>query len=278
MVSNGKRMRILWTDGDGSGDSNKAFITRSKTTVRGHPTWKMYMGKVPHPIIYGRREPQVYKSRTYTARELSTFWLYDYDNLGNIKANRPNRDRPAYLETSTTVFAMGLLHDDKTAEYEFCGRPASSEQNTPDWRVRRPEEEAQAKRIKASTQISLSGTIPVLSMYESSIPRPYVSGPIDGNTKPLSITNKAIQGLPYFDIPTATIRKRPIAIPGDMAGVYADFSSKRNAEAALPTAGLAGTEITGMIAAPEPKRIKVKQEADIQSELLAMSEKLDSSE
>lgn len=120
--------------------------------------------------------------------------------------------------------------------------------------------------------------MPVLSMYESSIPRPYVSGPIDGNTKPLSITNKAIQGLPYFDIPTATIRKRPIAIPGDMAGVYADFSSKRNAEAALPTAGSAGTETTGMIAAPEPKRIKVKQEADIQSELLAMSEKLDSSE
>lgn len=72
MVSGGKRMRILWTDGDGSGDSNKAFITRSKTTVRGHPTWKMYMGKVPHPIIYGRREPQGMYTSTTTPVTQST--------------------------------------------------------------------------------------------------------------------------------------------------------------------------------------------------------------
>ena len=235
MVSDGKRMRILWHDGDGNGDSNKAFVMQSKTTVRGHPTWKMYMAKVPRPIIYGRKEPPryvylddkacyaVYNSQTYTAKGLSTFWPYDFDNLGNITASRPNRGRPAYLENSTTVFARGPLRRSKLAEYEFCGRPASSGQQTPDWRVKRAAEEAQAKIIEASTQISLSGTMPAMHK-----PRPYV--------------------------------------PGDMAAVYAGFTSNRNAEATAASAG------------PEPKRIKVKQEVDIQNELLAMIEKLDSSE
>ncbi|KAI4620200.1 hypothetical protein J4E80_004726 [Alternaria sp. BMP 0032] len=272
MVSDGKRMRILWHDGDGNGDSNKAFVMRSKTTVRGHPTWKMYMGKVPRPIIYGRKEPPryvylddkacyaVYNSQTYTAKELSTFWPYDFDNLGNIKASRPNRGRPAYLENSTTVFARGPLRRSKLAEYEFCGRPASSGQQTPDWRVKRAAEEAQAKGIEASTQISLSGTMPAMHK-----PRPYVPGPIDGNIKPLSITDRAIQGSPYSDIPAAAMRKRPRPVPGDMAAVYASFTSNRNAEA------------TAASAVPESKRVKVKQEVDIQNELLAMIEKLDSS-
>ena len=284
MVSDGKRMRILWGDDDGNGDSNKVFVTRSKTTVRGLPTWKMYMGKVPRPIIYGRRGPlryvylddkacyAVYSSQTYTAKELSTFWPYDFDNLGNIKANRPNRGRPAYLENSTTVFARGSLRRDKTAEYEFCGRPVSPE-CTHDWRLKRAAEKAQANRIEASTQISLSGIMPTVLK-----PSPYVPGPIDGNIKPLSITDRAIQGSPYFNMPAAAIRKRPRAIPDDLAGAYADFSSKRKAEAALSIAGSAGAETTGVIAAPEPKRNKFKQEADIQRELLAMSGKLDSSE
>ncbi|KAI4686024.1 uncharacterized protein J4E88_003861 [Alternaria novae-zelandiae] len=273
MVSDGKRMRILWRDGDGNGDSNKAFVMRSKTTVRGHPTWKMYMAKVPRPVIYGRQEPPryvylddkacyaVYNSQTYTAKELSTFWPYDFDNLGNIKASRPNRGRPAYLENSTTVFARGPLRRSKLTEYEFCGRPASSGQQTPDWRVKRAAEEAQAKRIEAGTQISLSGTMPAMHK-----PRPYVPGPIDGRIKPLSITDRAIQGSPYFDIPAAAMRKRPRPVPGDMAAVYAGFTSNRNAEA------------TAASAVPESKRVKVKQEVDIQNELLAMIEKLDSSE
>jgi len=272
MVSDSKRMRILWHDGDGSGDSNKAFVTRSKTTVRGHPTWKIYMGKVPRPIIYGRKEPPryvylddkacyaVYNSQTYTAKELSTFWPYDFDNLGNIKANRPNRGRPAYLANSTTVFAKGPLRCNKTAEYVFCGRPASPE-CTPDWRVKRAAEEAQAKRIEASTQISLSGTMPAILK-----PSPYVPGPIDGNIKPLSITDRAIQGSPYFDIPAAAMRKRPRPVPGDMAAVYAGSTSNRNAEAAAASAE------------PESKRIKVVQGADIQNELLVMTEKLDTSD
>ncbi|KAI4656700.1 uncharacterized protein J4E78_006591 [Alternaria triticimaculans] len=272
MVSDGKRMRILWHHGDGNGDSNKAFVMRSKTTVRGHPTWKMYMGKVPRPIIYGRREPlryvylddkacyAVYNSQTYTAKELSTFWPYDFDNLGNIKASRPNRGRPAYLENSTTVFARGPLLRNKTAEYEFCGRPASPEY-TPNWRVKRAAEDAQAKRIEASTQISLSGTMPAMLK-----PSPYVPGPIDGNIKPLSITDRAVQGSPYFDIPAAAMRKRPRPIPGDMAAVYAGFTTNRNAEAA------------GISAGPEAKKVKVKQGADIQNELLAITDKLDSSE
>ncbi|KAI4684440.1 uncharacterized protein J4E84_006430 [Alternaria hordeiaustralica] len=183
MVSDGKRMRILWHHGDGNGDSNKAFVMRSKTTVRGHPTWKMYMGKVPRPIIYGRREPP------------------------------------------------------------------------------REQQRMRKQRESRLAQISLSGTMPAMLK-----PSPYVPGPIDGNIKPLSITDRAVQGSPYFDIPAAAMRKRPRPIPGDMAAVYAGFTTNRNAEAA------------GISAGPEAKKVKVKQGADIQNELLAITDKLDSSE
>ncbi|CAN9084347.1 unnamed protein product [Alternaria alternata] len=173
MISDGKRMRVLWMNGHGDGDSTKSFIDRSKTTVRGHPTWKLFAGDVPSPIFRGRREPPkyvylddracyaIYSSRFYDEKELKTFWPYGFDNLGNIKANRPNRGRPAYLDTACTKYAKGPLRGGKTEGYEFCGAHSSCGEQTSQRRVKKEAERAHAKEVEDSAKISLSGAIPV---------------------------------------------------------------------------------------------------------------------
>jgi hypothetical protein len=289
MVFDGKRMRVLWTDGDGDGDSNKNFVTRSKTTVRGHPTWKIYMGKVPR-ILRGRSEPPkyvylddracyaIYSSRAYGEKDLSAFWPYDFDYMGYIRASRPNRGRPAYSDRTCSVFAKGPLRGSKTEEYEFRGCPETPGQRKNDWRAKKAAEQSQAKSIEASTQISLSGAIPVtFKPCENSIANYYVSDPTDGSSKPLGITNKAIQGSPYHNIPSATIRKRPRPVPGDMAGVYAGFTAKRNAEAASLSSSPVSSGTPAVSVAPEQKRIKIEQVEGGQEELMAVAEKLDGS-
>ncbi|CAN9083115.1 hypothetical protein CUC08_Gglean010238 [Alternaria sp. MG1] len=173
MISDGKRMRVLWVNGHGDGDSTKSFIDRSKTTVRGHPTWKLFAGDVPSPIFRGRREPPkyvylddracyaIYSSKFYDEKELKTFWPYDFDNLGNIKASRPNRGRPAYLDTACTTYAKGPLRGGKTEGYEFCGAASSCGEQTSQRRVKKEAERAHAKEVEDSAKISLSGAIPV---------------------------------------------------------------------------------------------------------------------
>ncbi|CAN9084100.1 unnamed protein product [Alternaria alternata] len=301
MISDGKRMRVLWANGHGDGDSTKSFIDRSKTTVRGHPTWKLFAGDVPSPIFRDRREPPkyvylddracyaIYSSRFYDEKELKTFWPYDFDNLGNIKANRPNRGRPAYLNTACTKYAKGPLRGGKTEGYEFCGAASSCGEQTSQRRVKKEAERAHAKEVEDSAKISLSGAIPVTPSpstnervvnprgypigsnfdthparsvwkQENSIgngrikferrtpPKHYEPGPVNGGLKPLGIPNKAIRGSPYLNISAASVRKRPRHMYGDMAGIYAGFSSKDNADES-------DTEVT-----TKQKRVKVKQE------------------
>jgi hypothetical protein len=284
-----KRMRVLWTDGDGDGDSNKDFVTRPKTTVRGHPTWKIYMGNVPR-ILRGRSEPPkyvylddracyaIYSSRAYGVKDLSAFWPYDFDYMGYIRASRPNRGRPAYSDRTCSVFAKGPLRGSKTEEYEFCGCPETPGQRKNDWRAKKAAKQSQAKSIEASTQISLSGAIPVtFKPGENSIANHYVSGPTDGSLKPLGIANTAMQGSPCLNIPSATVQKRPRPIPGDMAGVYAGFTAKRKAEAAFPTSSPVSTGMPAVSVAPEQKKIKIEQPDDDLEELTAVAEKLDES-
>ncbi len=151
--------------------------------------------------------------------------------------------------------------------------------------------------MESSAQISLSGSIPVLPSpfaieyvvtprghpigdndsvhparplwkqdrikYERATPNHYVSGPIDGNLKPLGMSDKAIQGSPYLDVPSAAIRKRPRPIPGDMAAAYAGFKAKRKAEDAWES---------------EQKKIKVEEHVGDLDELTTMAEKPDVSE
>jgi hypothetical protein len=53
--------------------------------------------------------------------------------------------------------------------------------------------------------------------YEPNTPNYYVSGPVDGTLKPLAMTQKAMQGSPYWDVPSAGFRKNPRSMPGDLS-------------------------------------------------------------
>ncbi|KAL1801502.1 hypothetical protein ACET3X_001844 [Alternaria dauci] len=302
MISDGKRMRVLWMNGHGDGDSNRSFVDRSKTTVRGHPTWKLFAGNVPTPILRGKREPPkyvylddracyaIYSSKFYDKNELKTFWPYDFDNLGNIKANRPNRGRPAYLDAACTTYAKGSLRGVRTEGYEFRGATSGGEQTSP-WWVKKEAERAHAKKVEDSTKISLSGAIPVtpspstkeravdprsypigstVDIYPArsvwkqedpigngrikfeppTAPKRYESGPVNGDLTPLGITEKDIQGSPCLNVPAASVWKRPRHMTGDMAGAYAGFDYKGDVEEE-------SADTT-----PKQKRLKVKHEED----------------
>jgi hypothetical protein len=164
-------MRVPWVYDYADRDRTKSLIDRSKTTMRGHSTRKLYAGNVPSPICRGRRKlpKHVYLDDracyaiAYSEKYLKAYWPYEFDNLGSIKVYRPSRGRQAYLETVCTEFAKGPLRGRKAEGYEFCGAPVSSGEYAPQWRVKKEAERAHAKKIQNSTQISLSGTIPVTS-------------------------------------------------------------------------------------------------------------------
>ena len=100
MVSDGRRMRAVWRPEHGNGDSIQHIIDRCKTTVGGHPTWKIFVGDIPEPIVRGGDEPPryaylddracyvIWKSKQYTNDEMKVFWPFDFDHQGNIKAGR----------------------------------------------------------------------------------------------------------------------------------------------------------------------------------------------
>jgi len=134
MISDGKRMRVMWEEGDGNGDASTYLIERTQSTIKGHPTWKVFCGDVADPIIRGKNEPPryvylddkacyaVWSSQLYSKQELKGFWPFDFDHVGKIKSGRKNRGRPAYLDDSCTEYAHGTLRN-KNKVYEFCGAP-----------------------------------------------------------------------------------------------------------------------------------------------------------
>jgi hypothetical protein len=161
--------------------------------------------------------------------------------------------------------------------------------------VKREAERAHAEKIQASSLISLSGAIPVMTStstqekfvtpkaqslvvdvsparFARKQQKPisnshikYDSDPADGTPKPLGITDKATQGSPYSNVPATIFRKRSRPMPGDTAAAYTGLDSERNAE-------LAGTET-----AMKQKRLKVKQQEGDLNEWKIMAEKLDAS-
>ncbi|CAE6995867.1 hypothetical protein CFE70_000188 [Pyrenophora teres f. teres 0-1] len=175
MVWDGRRMRVLWQKSHGDGDPNNNLIPQAKTTIRGHPTWKLYDGDVPGRIIRGKDEPPHYvylddrvcyatfSSKAYTTKELNTYWPFDFDRFGNILTMRPNRGRPAFTDDSCTAYATGPMRGTAMNKYEFCGAsdllreynvvPPSKD------RKQRP----QAPESRLSDKISLSGTLPDLN-------------------------------------------------------------------------------------------------------------------
>lgn len=135
LISDGKCMRMVWKPGDDDGDSSQHLVERSMTTVRGHPTWKIFTSDLSLPIIRGSTtEPPYYvylddmachtiwSARVYTDDELSVFWPFDFDYSGHIKMGRKNRGRPAYLDETKTTYAKAPVRGRKKW-LEFTGEP-----------------------------------------------------------------------------------------------------------------------------------------------------------
>jgi hypothetical protein len=140
LMSDGKRMRVIWKPGDGDGDSSYHHVERSLNTIKGHPTWKLFVDEVAIPIVRGsENEPPhycylddracyaVYCSREeYSPDEMRKFWPWDFDHQHHVRQGRKNRGHPAYLDDSCTEFAKGELRlRDKW--YTFSGAPDISE-------------------------------------------------------------------------------------------------------------------------------------------------------
>lgn len=134
MMSDGKRMRAIWRPGDGNGDGTRHVFERTKATLRGHPTWKIFTEDVATPFTRGSKEEPphyvylddaacyiVYKSGQYTDQELRKFWPFDFDHQGNIKTGRFNRGRPAWVDGDVPEIAQGKLRGNK--QYNFTGAP-----------------------------------------------------------------------------------------------------------------------------------------------------------
>ncbi|PSN60913.1 hypothetical protein BS50DRAFT_578725 [Corynespora cassiicola Philippines] len=119
MVSNGKRFRLQWQAGDGDGNPNARLIKCSSNLLKGHPTWKVFLGDIPLPIIRGtQHEPPhyVYLDDRPLSGPLTTI------TKGTSKTSRKSRGRPAYLAASCTAYAKVPLRG-KDKWYEFAGAP-----------------------------------------------------------------------------------------------------------------------------------------------------------
>jgi hypothetical protein len=193
----GKRERVLWTEGDSNGDSNKELINRTLSTMKGHPTWKIYCGEPTDAIICGKNEPPRYvylddraaydvlNSRIYTKLELKTFWPFDFDSTGNIRTKRLNRGNPAYADDSCLQYARGPLRGGQNM-YEFSGAPEVSQVPASPKKV-----EAKKVDVKPSNRISLSGAMPTLSFTPnpSTPSTPSTTWPVTPTGTPLGDTS-----------------------------------------------------------------------------------------
>jgi len=135
LLSDGKRMRSIWRPSDGNGEPSRHLVERSITTLKGHPTWKLFIDDIELPILRGSaNEPPHYVylgdkacytiwcTALYTKDEMREFWPFDFDNLGNVKTGRKNRGGPAYSDEDETIFAKTPLRG-KKKWYEFLGAP-----------------------------------------------------------------------------------------------------------------------------------------------------------
>lgn len=154
MISDGRRMRAVWQPGHGHGDSTQHIVDRCKTTIRGHPTWKMFIEDISQPIVRdSEQEPPhyvylddhachtVWKSQQYSNAELKTYWPFDFDHQGNVKTGRPNRGRAAWTSSDKTEFAKGSLRG-KDKWYKFTGEPQTTE-----YRPLRPATKTKIERL-----------------------------------------------------------------------------------------------------------------------------------
>ncbi|KAF2116318.1 hypothetical protein BDV96DRAFT_48166 [Lophiotrema nucula] len=135
LVSDGKRMREIWKPSDGDGHDNAGLVERSMNNIKGHPTWKVFMGEMPTAFQRGTQdEPPHYcylddyachavlASKAYTNEELNKFWPFDFNQQGVVKQGRKNRGRPAFTNDSKTDFVKTPMRSKKLL-YVFSGEP-----------------------------------------------------------------------------------------------------------------------------------------------------------
>jgi hypothetical protein len=136
-IHDGKTLRTVWLDGDDNGDPSPTLFERIRYTHDGHPTWKIYCGDAPkrengiliepprfcylddaaaHRIANWDGYSKPYKGRC---------WRFDFGSKGEIRPRRPNRGRPAYVESGE----MGWEEIGKKGgkRYIFCGSERSED-------------------------------------------------------------------------------------------------------------------------------------------------------
>jgi hypothetical protein len=236
MISDGKRMRVLLKEGHGDGDFSSHLIDRCKVTVKVHPTWKLFGGFIPDPVVRDQNEHShhvylddracytIWFSEQYTKQELGIFWPLDFDYFGKTKTGRPSRGRPAYLEDLRTEYAKGTMRDKKKV-YVFSGSPdylnymptRAGTVKTNEYALPASNDLPNIASVVASIDNTCSsapfrsaielgyGHIP----FEPMAPRHYIASPTDSNLLPLGVAYKAIQGSPYFENPAAMYGSRP---------------------------------------------------------------------
>jgi hypothetical protein len=292
MISDGKRLRILWQEGHGNGDSSGHLIERCRSTVKGHPTWKLFCGFVPNPIIRDQNEPPyfvylddracyaIWISQQYNKHELWKMWPFDFDHLGKIKVARPNRGRPAYLDDSCTEYATGTMRDKKKI-YVFSGCPDS------EFRAARPgmietdevDDLPAPNGLPLVTETAETTSTSVLThpelklgtnrtLFEPAAPRRYIARPANGDLIPLGMVHKALQGSPYFESPTAIHRAKPRPRAGDLTAAMGAVRKRKAVNVEEKDVGVtekrrkAGHEAAAVETTMKAKKVKVEAKAD----------------
>ncbi|CAI6324927.1 unnamed protein product [Periconia digitata] len=133
LSSDGKRMRLVWHPKDGNGESAQHLIDRSMSTLKGHPSWKLYMEDIKLPIDRDNDDAPpryvylddkacytIWASKVYLPHELKEFWPFDFNFNGIVRSGRMNRGRPAWKDEAQKEYAKAPTRG-KGNTYEFVG-------------------------------------------------------------------------------------------------------------------------------------------------------------
>jgi hypothetical protein len=248
LILDGKCMRSLWADGHGDGDPSSYLVESTIGTMEGHPSWKVFCGNVPEPIVRNKNEPPhyvylddracyaVWMSQQYSNEELTTFWPFDFDNVGRIITGRPNRGRPANFDDSCLDYAKGTLRNEyKMSQFygspELANAPARpmNNNNTND------EKEAELIGENNTTLIATPHNRMPNTILLSEAVSP--SGDALHNSEKRSLrpkrklgtgqTPSAIEGSPYLETSAVTPGSRPRHRSRDLAVTLGELSENR---------------------------------------------------
>lgn len=107
-ISDGKRARDIWLEGDGNGDPDPTVFEKHRYAHDGHPTWKIYCGDAPALRNGVLVEPprfcylddaaawRVLRWHKYSKPYKGRCWRFDFGSKGEVRPHRLNRGRPAY--------------------------------------------------------------------------------------------------------------------------------------------------------------------------------------